>query len=302
MSNRRAFGLIELLVVIAIIAILLALLIPAVAKVRQAATRTETSNSMKQCSLAVHNYHDTYRRLPDAFAPGGIFANVDKTMWFHLLPYVEQDNAYKNDAADTTIVPPYTASDDPYNVDKTGKLNFAANIRVFGHETYGPAVVNVPGAPLKIKDANTRIKSALTFPRIVDGTTNTLMFTTRLSSCDRDAKGMPMHTRINGDPSTSAGGYFGGSEVKDAASPLYAAVPTIMYQANPKDYDERPVGQSTKCINNASSVPHSFRAGGLLVALCDASVRVVGPKVTPATFALATSPGDQRPLGADWNE
>jgi type II secretory pathway pseudopilin PulG len=302
MTNRRAFGLIELLVIIAIIAILLALLVPAVAKVRQAASRTQTSNSMQQCGLAVHNYHDTYRKMPDAFAPGGIFPNAKKTMWFHILPYVEQDNVYKNDAADTSSVIVYISTDDPYNVDTTGKLNFAANIRVFGFGAYGPAAINVPGAPLKIKDAGARIDSNLTLPRIVDGTSNTLMTSTRLSSCDRDAKGAPVHTRINGDPNTPSGGFFGGSEVKDAASPLYAAAPTIMYQDGPKDFDALPAGQSVKCINNASGVAHSFRPGGLLVGLCDGSVRMLGPKVTPGTFAKAISPGDQQPLGADWNE
>ena len=64
MLGRTGFTLIELFVLIGIIAVLVALLLPAVMRAREAARRVRCRSHLKQLALALHNYHDLHRAFP----------------------------------------------------------------------------------------------------------------------------------------------------------------------------------------------------------------------------------------------
>jgi prepilin-type N-terminal cleavage/methylation domain-containing protein len=100
MSAKRGFTLIELLVVIAIIAILVAMLLPAVQQVREAARKSQCQDHLHNLGVAVHDYESSFKTFPPGYvdqrgAPGGAADNEGHWAWSAMiLPYVEQKPLY----------------------------------------------------------------------------------------------------------------------------------------------------------------------------------------------------------------
>lgn len=136
---RQGFTLIELLVVIAIIGVLIALLLPAIQKAREAASRAQCANNMKQMGLALHAHHDAFKAFPASGealrADGGDTAFYTTSLFTWMLPNIEQQEAYQSfsdynlpynapvnvaSGAGTQVIPTYLCPSNPLRP-KNGK-------------------------------------------------------------------------------------------------------------------------------------------------------------------------------------
>jgi prepilin-type N-terminal cleavage/methylation domain-containing protein len=296
----RGFTLIELLVVIAIIAILIALLLPAVQKVREAAARAACSNNLKQISLGTVNCSDTHHQLmPPQY---GTYAGAFGTVFYHILPYIEQQNVYKDSAGNSfnngTHTKPmilYQCPSDPTNTfsgilnpgNPWGTSSYGANFQVFGYPQGG--------------DNGNDMQGGARFPAtFTDGTSNTILFTEKYTMCQAYASlwahgnwefnYMAMFAYGSADGTTGYSTADAGGWGASNGHPTGTVGPASIFQVTPVPWE-------TVCDPTRAASGHT---AGINAALGDGSVRFVTQGVSGATWWAACTPAGGDELGTDW--
>jgi prepilin-type N-terminal cleavage/methylation domain-containing protein/prepilin-type processing-associated H-X9-DG protein len=198
-TRHSGFTLIELLVVIAIIGILIALLLPAVQKVREAANRTQCANNLKQLALAAHHHHDSKGRFPNGLhtvdTAGGLYAHG--TCWeVELLPYFEQHNLksrwdyddYRNNVAgdrhattaqvlSVLLCPSDSLPELVVYYSAAGAPQYAYAAGFYGMSSYGAnAGIRSFGLAKATRDGVIFQDSYVALADVTDGTSNTILF------------------------------------------------------------------------------------------------------------------------------
>ncbi|MDB5313217.1 MAG: prepilin-type cleavage/methylation protein [Gemmataceae bacterium] len=293
----RGFTLIELLVVIAIIAILIGLLLPAVQKVREAAARAKCSNNLKQLGLAFHNYANSNN---DKFPPAYIFTTSPSNAhaWgVYLLPYIEQDNLFKqynlnvpfvaggNAAVIATPVKTFVC---PSNPDQNKVYTCPAPLAgAFGLPQFQAAAsdyhiltgvmgslwtVVVDNNPGGSRDGVLSANQQNGILSITDGTSNTILLTEIAGKNDNWTRGQKVSSGTEqgggwGDP-FSGENWLSGSDSTGTISPGTCVIGCT---------NSQPLGSTARGI-------YSFHTSGANVLLSDGSVRFMTTGTSPKTI------------------
>jgi prepilin-type N-terminal cleavage/methylation domain-containing protein/prepilin-type processing-associated H-X9-DG protein len=305
---RRGFTLIELLVVIAIIGVLIALLLPAVQKVREAANRVKCLNNLKQLSLGMLNYHFALGTLPD----GGSTYHGSGTWQVLILPYIEQDalralyqgydqlpvngawiapnlgNVTSKQLALCTCPSDTIALTGGQTWAGASYHNYAGN---FGNTAVSDSYAN--GAMrtetsyngLVFAGAPFRYHNPQRLSDITDGTSNTLMLAEVVQGQRIDLRGFT---------------WWGDAAAFVTSLRPNDANPDVV--THPDFCDPNPPNPPANCtgINTADGyavrvfAARSRHSGGVNVSFCDGSCRWISNQVDPQTWhALGTSQGSE---------
>jgi prepilin-type N-terminal cleavage/methylation domain-containing protein len=280
MPRRFGMTLVELLIVIGILAVLIALLLPAIQQVRTQAIRMNSTNNLKQIILATHNFATAYDgRLPTVNgAPGSV--NGDSVLG-NLLPYIEQGSIFAQIVAnpgEIVPVPIYVNPADPtitaVNLHH-GLSSYAANAQVF----------------------RTNPSLASTF---TDGTSMTIAFAEHYASNCQGVfflYGISQFAGISYHRASFADGgpLFYGEDYGDVYPVTTGTPPVSVGDLPGQTFQVAP--PVAKCFPLVAQTPF---ANGMSVAIADGSVRTLAPNMSAPTYWGAVTPAGGEVLGNDW--
>jgi prepilin-type N-terminal cleavage/methylation domain-containing protein/prepilin-type processing-associated H-X9-DG protein len=289
--RRAGFTLIELLVVIGIVAVLIGLLLPAVQRVRSAASRSQCQNNLKQLALACHQHHDTMGALPPGWRTGSTPNAPPKySGWtISVLPYVEQSALFAPVAA-ASAASPFPFATPPH----TG---LATVVRVFtcpadartqttqlslltGNTIALTSYLGVSGTSTTAQDGVLYGDSSLRLTNIFDGTSNTLLLGERPPS-----------------PDFQFGWWYAGVGLRfDGSADLILGVREPNQGEKPgKNCAPGPSKFMPGSLSNLCDVYHfwSLHPNGANFAFADGSVRFVTYTAAPVMPLLATRAGGE---------
>ena len=287
-SPRNGLTLVKVLVLIGIIAVLIALFVPAIHRVREAAARTQINCHLKQVSFAVHSYHDVHKQFPPATGADSASEGNNLSLSIHLLGFIEQAPLYRQYAAGKSVtlvqIHTYSAPLDPTTSDWIGVQNFAGNVRIFtdiGVKTsFGSDVTGLDAAH---GWCTTNLKETF-----AHGTSNTIMFATRFAN----------HGNMSSGGVVNCSAYDALLGADNSAFFGVAAMNGLPSETSTGGWQVAPTLSQANCQFGA--VAHSFGTAALQVALADASSRSVYPTMSAFTWNSVMQPNDGNPLGTDW--
>ncbi|MBP3954425.1 DUF1559 domain-containing protein [Gemmata sp. G18] len=319
MTKRTGFTLIELLVVIAIIAILIGLLLPAVQKVREAAARMKCQNNLKQLGLALHNYESSYSMLP----PGSSANPLVFSAQSRLLPYLEQANL--QNLLNFSVPPLLSVSSSGYDLTAITQNDNAAKQklpillcpsdgqRVTGSDyggisypaCYGSAINGTTSEsdaafarPRDGADGVIVSRQSYRFADITDGLSNTVVFGEQLLGDGADAAPTANDYRrrvllLSGGAQTNPTNCAAGATWSGGRGDKWIWHANTLY-----NHYYGPNAKSPDCHTSSRGYfltsARSAHVGGVQIALCDGSVRLVRDSVQIDTWrALSTRAGGE---------
>ncbi|MGL6075029.1 MAG: DUF1559 domain-containing protein [Fimbriiglobus sp.] len=285
-ASRKAATLLELLIVIAILAVMIGLLLPAIQKVRGSALRMQAVNHLRQISIAEHNWATDYGQFPRANGAEPLNYKTGDAAPYHvcILKYIEQHAAYFQLASGPShsfssehAFPIFYNPLDPSfgYTNLTFYTSFSVNILSHIH---GGSI----GPNKAILDGTSNTLSLAERFRYACGTASTSWADSPLS---RPIFDVPSQFNASFPPVTeSRGPGFAGPHEHNPLN----GFPNFIFQVAPKlsDCDPRNVQASQPC--------------GLLVAMCDGSVRTLGPNITPHTYWSLVTPAGGEVISEDW--